>query len=279
MVGLSLLHPTRLKRQATLLSESLENGPQRVLFVLTTIIAICNFAFFILGTFIAARIDYGWYGEPGGPPEPLHKEGTIVVDRAGLVFFYCTIPLVLLAVSVFEILQHRTSQPFRPVLSLVCGGLGLLAWLIQFSLQGTCILPTSRFNTTSAEAGWCAFELRQWDPRSYWSSGLAVAWYVTWCVLVMVVLYLTQLIVTLSFFLRQRKAAGKQSIMPQAYQYHSPLEEREMHTNRDIPDRSATNTPLPSGHTRTPSHPPRYGDGGIFHEELDQEEKSERDMV
>ena len=104
---------------------------------------------------------------------------------SGLVFFYCTIPFILMALSLYETIQHRRKIGIRPILATAFSILGLIAWLIQFGLQGRCILPTSRFNSTKAEAGWCAFELRQWDRRSYWSSGLGVAYYVTWLILFM----------------------------------------------------------------------------------------------
>jgi hypothetical protein len=82
MVNLSLGHRAKLERQATLLSESMNDGPRKAMFGVSAVLVVLNFAFLVMGTFIAARIDYGWYGKPGGPPEKMHKEGTIVVDRA-----------------------------------------------------------------------------------------------------------------------------------------------------------------------------------------------------
>lgn len=98
----------------------------------------------------------------------------------------------------------------------------------------------SKYKHIRAEAGSCGFELRQWDPRPFWQSGLALAWSLSWCGVVMLALYasmssgyqsasadrhckyLGKLILTGLLYVRHRKGAKKQAVRQRRYSYPSP---------------------------------------------------------
>jgi len=60
--------------------------------------------------------------------------------------------------------------------------------------------------------------------------------------------------------------------MPQEYAYHSAVEETEMQTDRDMPDRSGGTTPVPE---HADSRPPSYRSASAFHEDLRPEKERE----
>jgi hypothetical protein len=74
--------------------------------------------------------------------------------------------------------------------------------------------------------------------------------------------------------LKQRRASSKPSKMPQEYAYHSAVEETEMQTDRDMPDRSGAPTPVPQ---HGDGQPPSYRSASAFHEGFPPEK--EREMV
>lgn len=110
--------------------------------------------------------------------------------RSKLVFFYCTIPFVLSALSVFAAIKTRRTTPSAPAIAIGSAMLGLVLWIVQTSLQGRCVLGNSlTIDSTFAYSGLCGFAVGpNWDPRTMWQTGLAVAYYETWCSILMIVL-------------------------------------------------------------------------------------------
>ena len=96
------------------------------------------------------------------------------------------------------ILQRRGRGNVHIILALSVATIGLFLWLVQFGLESSCLLSSGRFRGIRAEASYCGFELRQWDRRSFWQSGLALAWYLSWCGIVMLGLCANYTLLTLS---------------------------------------------------------------------------------
>ncbi|TKA67069.1 hypothetical protein B0A55_07810 [Friedmanniomyces simplex] len=274
MVNLSLQHRVKFERQATLLSESSHDGPHTALFGLAAAVAVFNVLFLVNGAVISGIIDYSWYQEPGAAHRSWYQDESIVADRIKLVLFYCTIPLVLSALSIFATIQHRRSTPSGLFIAIGSAVLGSALWIAQLAMQGTCVLGNNLGGLSPHESsGFCGFSFRDtWDPKTFWQTGLAVAYYATFLSICMIVLYIAYLTLAILLLVKQRRAAGKPSRMPQEYAYHSAAEETEMHTDRDMPDRSAAPTPVPED---AGSRPPSYRAASAFHEGLTPEKEKE----
>ncbi|KAK3075156.1 hypothetical protein LTR53_001767 [Teratosphaeriaceae sp. CCFEE 6253] len=272
MVHLSLQHRVKPGRQATLLSETSSDGPHTAHLGLSAATAAFNVLFFIAGTVMAGLIDYSWSGD-------FHRDGSIHAQKAKLVFFYCTIPFVLSALSIYATLKHRRAASLA--LAIASGALGLVLWCTQIGLQGKCILANGAVNVLvfpQPSPGFCAFSLTEhWNPLDFWHTGLGVVDAMTWTSVLMPVLYAAYLTLAAAFLLKHRRAAAeKPSRMPHGYAYHSAVEETEMHTDRDMPDRSGAPTPVPVEQTeggRPPSHRSRAG--SAFREDLPAEKERE----
>ncbi|KAK3626907.1 hypothetical protein LTR56_019533 [Elasticomyces elasticus] len=268
MVNLSLKHRVKFEKEATPLDESNHEGSQRVLFALSAAVTVFNVLFLIAGAVTSGIIDYSWFeGNRGGLPA-WYRDEAVDAKRVTLVFLYCTTPFVLSALSLFATLKNRRSTPVGIVLAIGVSTLGFVFWIVQLELQKKCVFGVSPHETPA----YCGFSLQEsWDPKSFWKSGLAVAYYITWCSLCMILLstaYLTLALVVL----KQRRTAGKPRSLPQAYAYHSAVEEAEMHTDRDMPDRSAAPTPVPDD---AGGRPPSYRSASLFHEDLTPEREKE----
>ncbi|KAK0277234.1 hypothetical protein LTR91_000306 [Friedmanniomyces endolithicus] len=276
MVNLSLQHRVKFEKQATLLSETSHDGPHTALLGLAAAIAVLNVLFLVNGAVIAAIIDWTWYRETGLSHQSWYKDDSIDVERTKLLFLYCTIPLILSAVSVFTAIQHRRSTPSGLFIAIGSAISGSALWIVQFGMQGKCVLEHSLGVASPHEPPpFCAYSFRDtWDPKSFWQTGLAVAYYATLLSISMLVLYFVYLALAIVLLVKQRRTADKPSKVPQAYAYHSAVEETEMQTDRDMPDRSAAPTPVPQdASSRLPSYPA----ASAFDEHLAPEK--ERDMV
>ncbi|KAK1068262.1 hypothetical protein LTR12_001206 [Friedmanniomyces endolithicus] len=276
MVNLSLQHRVKFEKQATLLSEASQNGSHAALFGLAAAIAVLNILFLVNGAVIAGIINWTWYHETGSSHQSWYKDDSIDVERIKLLFLYCTIPLILSAVSVFAAIQHRRSTPSGLFFAIGSAISGLALWIVQFGMQGKCVLEHSLGVASPHEPpGFCGYSFRDtWNPKSFWQTGLAVAYYATLVSISMLVLYIAYLALAIVLLVKQRRVADKPSRMPQAYAYHSAAEDTELQTDRDMPDRSAAPTPVPQdARSRLPSYPA----ASAFDEDLAPEK--ERDMV
>lgn len=106
-----------------------------------------------------------------------------------LVFFYCTTPFVLAAVSIYASLQHRRGPAL--FLPIGYGALGLLGWIIQIAIQGKCTFGNGGRGTFSIQKSpeFCGFSLRNnWQPAGTWQTGIGVSMGVTWVSLLMLLL-------------------------------------------------------------------------------------------
>ncbi|KAK0284071.1 hypothetical protein LTR35_005785 [Friedmanniomyces endolithicus] len=274
MVNLSLQHRVKFEKQATLLSEASHDRPHTALFGLAATIAVLNVLFFMDGAVITGIIDYSWYQESSH--QSWYRDDSIDVQRIKLLFLYCTIPLVLSAVSIFAAIQHRRSTPSGLPIAIGSAMSGLALWIVQFAMQGKCVLEHSLGVASPHEPpAFCGYSFRDtWDPKTFWQTGLAVADYTTLLSISMLVLYIIYLALAVVLLLKQRRAADKPGRMPQAYAYHSAVEETEMQTDRDMLDRSLAPTPVPQdASSRLPSYPA----ASAFDEHLAPEK--ERDMV
>ncbi|KAK1081225.1 hypothetical protein LTR33_004875 [Friedmanniomyces endolithicus] len=276
MVNLSLQHRVKFEKQATLLSEASHEGPHTALFGLAAAIAVLNVLFLVDGAVVTGIIDYSWSQVPGAPSRSWYKDDSITVDRIKLFFLYCTIPCILSAFSTFAAVQHRRSTPSGLLIAIGSAVSGLALWIVQFGIQGRCVLEHSLGVPSPHEPpGFCGYSFRDtWDPKSFWQTGLAVAYYATLVSISMLVLYIAYLALAIVLLVKQRRVADKPSRMPQAYAYHSAVEDTELQTDRDMPDRSAAPTPVPQdARSRLPSCPA----ASAFDEDLAPEK--ERDMV
>lgn len=94
-----------------------------------------------------------------------------------------TVPTALAAVSTYESLQHWRNTAIGPTLAIISGTAGTLLWPVQLALQGTCVWPIAGNTPGSYVQGFCPYSLtNDWDGWSFGSSGLAVASYLTWCI-------------------------------------------------------------------------------------------------
>ncbi|KAK3074796.1 hypothetical protein LTR53_002462 [Teratosphaeriaceae sp. CCFEE 6253] len=291
MVHLSLQHRVKPGRQATLLSETSSDGPHTALLGLSAAIAAFNVLFFIAGAVMAGLIDYSWSGD-------FHRDGRIHAQKAKLVFFYCTIPFAFSALGIYATLKHRRAASLT--LAIASGALGLVMWCTQIGLQGKCIFANGAVNVLvfpQPSPGFCAFSLTEhWNPLDFWHTGLGVVDAMTWTSVLIPVLsvlrpltlihthtlttyrrYAAYLTLAAALLLKHRAAAAeKPSRMPHGYAYHSAVEETEMHTDRDMPDRSGAPTPVPVEQTEG-GRPPSYRSraGSAFREDLPAEKERE----
>lgn len=94
---------------------------------------------------------------------------------------------MLSALSTFETTLHWRSSSTQYTFAIISASVGLVLWIVQFTLQGTCVW-TSDLNGNVKSAGYCGFSLKDWHPESFWHTGLAVVWYVTWFVIAVILL-------------------------------------------------------------------------------------------
>lgn len=68
---------------------------------------------------------------------------------------------------------------------------GLALWIVQFAMQGKCVLEHSLGVASPHEPpAFCGYSFRDtWDPKTFWRTGLAVAYYTTLLSISMLVLY------------------------------------------------------------------------------------------
>ncbi|KAK1816792.1 hypothetical protein LTR12_008833 [Friedmanniomyces endolithicus] len=259
MVNLSLQDRVKFEKQATLLSEASHDGPHTALFGLAATIAVLNILFFMGGAVITGIIDYSWYQESSH--QSWYRDDSIDVQRM---------------YGMMSHKKHRRSTRSGLPIAIGSAMSGLALWIVQFAMQGKCVLEHSLGVASPHEPpAFCGYSFRDtWDPKTFWRTGLAVAYYTTLLSISMLVLYIAYLALAIVLLLKQRRATDKPSRMPQAYAYHSAVEETEMQTDRDMPDRSLAPTPVPQdASSRLPSYPA----ASAFDEHLAPEK--ERDMV
>ncbi|KAK4549753.1 hypothetical protein LTR36_005054 [Oleoguttula mirabilis] len=246
MVDLSLAHRVKMDKRASTLDEEHATASRGgLLLVLLACISLLNIFFVTIGAVLAAILDYTWTEGQGSRSPARYNDGKPAGHRVQLFFFYCTIPLALSALSVYETLalwRHHDGKPLRPIRMIASAAAGILLWVIQLGLEGSCIWSTAYTDPT--RDGYCPFAFSGGYPMSYWSTGLAAAWVVPWIVIAVIVLYIAYLALAIMAVRRTSSsssnsshAASQDKARMRSYSYRG-VDAPEIQTDRDVPEMS-----------------------------------------
>ncbi|EMC97498.1 hypothetical protein BAUCODRAFT_453808 [Baudoinia panamericana UAMH 10762] len=274
MVHLSLQHRVKYKRQASFYGETFNTAWRRTLLGLSVTAAILNVMFLLAGIFMVVLTGYSWEIN-----DRWHKSGDVEVDRIGTAFFWLTIPLLLAVLSIADsIIQRRAGAP-RAGLSAICAVIGLLGWGTQFGMESTCLFTLSyKDGQYTVGADFCPWTFKKgWHPGTYFHSALGVGYYFAWSAICMLVIYFVHIILAAIVLFQQRKVSAAPFTRKRAYSYHSPVDGKEMLTNRDMPDRSAATTPRPYDADHELKEPLSYHrPASMSHDDLADDEEKKR---
>lgn len=208
MVDLSLAHRVTMDERASTLDEAARANRGGILLVLLGCISFFNIFFVVIGAVLAAILDYTFTEGRGSRSPARYNDGNPASHRVyalsfvrrlaqaeetdgflrQLFFFYCTIPLALSVLSVYETLSlWRKPGNLLPVQAIASAIAGILLWVIQLGLEGSCIWSTSYTDPT--RDAYCPFAFSGGWPMSWWSTGLAAAWVVPCVIIAVIVLY------------------------------------------------------------------------------------------